>query len=302
MGRLMLINVLSYYQKPRISGQAWLWPTSLSVGWERDAVLAQNVRSGGKNALVSSVVDAHFEWRCEWEGAESHRNEPKENRDTQEMWGKVTSTAWRGLVTWIYKHRGTLTAERHFSRPSGLWVTENRNAGGEFYWWFYILSRNSTFHLSRQQRQEDTSGCEVMLVWVQPLLGSRCRERCSCWACSRSCMPPGMWNRGSKADQKARGCGWTLRCGLICPARCPRPRQTGPCHRGRTREAPAKSLYSAALQDVVKILFSETIQKSLLPFGNSQMEVFPHVAFFLSLPEVLLRNLGSPGGSTALSV
>lgn len=34
------------------------------------------------------------------------------------MRGKVSSTLWRGLVTWIYKHRGTQPAERHFSSRS----------------------------------------------------------------------------------------------------------------------------------------------------------------------------------------
>lgn len=97
----MLINVLSYYQKPRISGQAWLWPTSLSVGWERDAVLTQNVRSGGKNALVVlSVVTSNGgasekgQNRIEinLEKMETHRKcEERSHRHPDAGW-------WRGYI------------------------------------------------------------------------------------------------------------------------------------------------------------------------------------------------------------
>lgn len=150
----------------RISGQAWWWPTSLSVGRERDAVLTQKVWSGGKSALVvSSVVDVHFERQCEWEVAESHRKVPKENGDTQEMWGKVLSTPWCGLVTWIYKHRGMRTSERHFSSGSPRTDMRVVSSTNDFTFWagippfIYLDNKGRRIHQGVRSCLSESSLC-----------------------------------------------------------------------------------------------------------------------------------------------
>lgn len=226
--------------------------------------------------------------------AESSINEPKENGGSPGNVAKgrhPRTDRWRGYINTEGPTAGADVSEFH--RGSG--VTSNRYAG-EF-------SRNSIFHRSRVYQEH--KGGRIQRGWCfseSGLLWFRCWELCSCWACPRSCTLPGMLHRG-RANQKTGGWAWRwiLWCGLSAPAEWPCPWQTGPCHHGRISEAfsqlPFVTLwYFCSVKPSRKFCFPSVIQLELT------CNPIPYGLLLLSLPEFLLRNFGSPGGSTTLSV